>query len=62
MKDLGYQKVVIGYDLHDLMNAVKKPWIGGLCSQFGAVVFEIESSSSNRIAQKLQRVFLKMVR
>lgn len=61
MKDLAYQEIVIGYDSHDLLDAVMQPskWprfriiiqkINALCASFSSVAFEIESLGSNKTA------------
>ncbi|XP_013679317.2 uncharacterized protein LOC106383806 [Brassica napus] len=70
MKDLGYQDVVVGSDLHDLINAVMRQvnWprfrailsrVSTLCLSFPSVAFESESASSNGIAREIAKSVLR---
>lgn len=70
MKDIGYQEIVLGSDLHDLIEALMKPsnWprfriilhrICSLCASFSSVAFEIESGISNRVAREIAKSVLR---
>ena len=70
MKDLGYQDVVVGSDLHDLISAVMRQvnWpryrailsrVSTLCLSFPSVAFESESASSNGIAREIAKSVLR---
>ncbi|KAF3607432.1 hypothetical protein DY000_02044711 [Brassica cretica] len=70
MKDLGYQEVVLGSDLHELIEAMMKPLnrpryriilhrINVLCSSFVLVAFETESTKSNKIAREIEKSVLR---
>ncbi|CAH8365278.1 unnamed protein product [Eruca vesicaria subsp. sativa] len=67
---LGYQEVIIGSDLGDLLLAVKKPsnWprfrcilqrIHQLCNRFPSVAFEAETGDSNRTAREIAKSVLR---
>lgn len=70
MQNLGYQDIVLGFDLHDLVEAMMKPsnWprfriiiqrIHALCSSFGSIAFETETIASNRVAREIAKSVLR---
>lgn len=71
MKDLGYKEVIVGSDLQELVNAIKRSsdWprfpllqrIEYICSHFVTVAFESIPWLQTVLPGRLQRVFSEMV-